>query len=198
MRYRIVIAVFAALAAAVPLAAVPAKGAGGQPLRLGALFCSSGFPFEAEPFNGGIGAQAVKGPWLARAGLFFQYEKALTESFDWGARLFGGRYLVGSKARLYAGLFAGYSRSSEKTSVDEDTWTKRILDELGAGPAIGAELFLFESLSVFLDYELAFQATFPSEQVSAGGTLTRTKEDPEYFFGTRQGNSACIGICIYF
>jgi hypothetical protein len=203
MRYYILSTVLV-ICIALPLGAAPnaksstANKADAQDLRFGALFSSNGFPFDVEEFNGGVGAQAVKGLWFGRSGLFIRYEKAETEDFSTGIRLFGARYLGGTKAKLYLGLFAGYSHSSEKTSVDENNWTKLVLDEIGVGPVLGVELSLLDNLAIFLDYELAFQATFPSHVVSAGGTVSTTKEDAEYFFGTRQGNAACIGICIYF
>jgi hypothetical protein len=200
MRFRTFV-ILAAVLASAPAAAAP-KGAGPEDsaLRIGLVFCSSAFPLVASAYEGGFGAQLTYGKLLGRAGARFLLDDRGVDpaKLGWGLGLLGGYRITGGAAKLYAGAFADYSYSEEKTTVDADDWTKTAVSEIGFGPVVGVELEILENLSIFLDYELAFGFAFPSETVSAGGTVTKNAEDTERLIETRLGNSALIGVCIYF
>jgi hypothetical protein len=200
MRFRTCV-ILAAVLASAPVAAAP-KGAGPEDstFRMGLVFCATAFPIEASAYEGGFGAQATYGKLLGRAGARFLLDDrgADPAKLGWGLDLLGGWRLTGGAAKLYAGAFADYSYSEGKTTVDADNWTKTAVSELGFGPVVGVELAILENLSIFLDYELAFGFAFPSETVSAGGTVTKNAEDAERLIETRLGNSALIGVCVYF
>jgi opacity protein-like surface antigen len=185
----------ALLLAAAPLSAAPLEGT-----RIGLVFCASAFPVAAMAYEGGFGAQIETSKLLGRAGARFAFDDRGPDPSElgWGLSLAGGYRLAGGPASLYAGAFAEFSHSESKTTVDADDWTTSVASELGFGPLVGVELALLPNLSVFLDYELAFDFSFPSEIVSAGGTVTRNDEEVERLFATRLGNSALIGICVYF
>jgi len=188
------------LAAASVSAAPKESGADDPGLRIGLVFCASAIPISAEAYEGGIGAQVSYGKLLGRAGAHFLFDDrgADPQEFGWGLSLMGGYRLTGGIARLHVGAFAEYSRLEEKTVVDDDDWTKTIESTLGFGPLVGVEFRILDNLSLFLDYELAFDFVFPSEVVSAAGTVTKNDEDVERLFETRLGNSGLVGICIYF
>jgi hypothetical protein len=89
----------------------------------------------------------------------------------------------------------GFTSLMDRT--DADNWTQNIAWEiLSAGIVGGIELFIFDFLSVFAEYNLALNVGMNIERVSSAGAISTTSEFA-YNLDLGMGNSAKIGIVVY-
>jgi hypothetical protein len=97
----------------------------------------------------------------------------------------------------YWGGLAEVGFTSLTNRVDEDNWTQYTVVPVSLGAVAGIEIFLFEFLSVFVEYELRVEFAGTVTKSSVAGTLT-SDTDFSYKLDLGLGNSSMIGIVIYF
>jgi hypothetical protein len=80
--------------------------------------------------------------------------------------------------------------------TDEENWSRFDSVPLSLGCVLGIELFIFEALSIFVEYQAAFELAINRTRTSTAGSVSSTSE-LTYDFDIGMGNNTMIGIVIY-
>lgn len=198
---RIILAVILSFAAAVALNAGD-KGLfeGKKPESgkndLGFIFNTTNALLDIESYQGGIGMKIGGEKYTYRFLLDLLINTDLSPfSISAGAAL-EKHFISGPISPYWGGLLeVGYT--SLKNEFDEDNWDQSITVPLSLGGILGIELFVFEFLSLFVEYNLKFSFAFNINKSSIAGSVS-TEKEYSYNLDLGMGNSSMIGIVIYF
>ncbi|MBN2552806.1 MAG: hypothetical protein JXB06_08540 [Spirochaetales bacterium] len=166
------------------------------PRDLGIIFNTSDLLLDLEGYNKvGIGAKiGDKDDWMMR-GMADLLLNNTTFSFDLGMVM--EKHLWPGPASVYWGPSAAIGFSSLTfNKIDDDNWSKTNQLPLSVGCVLGVEVFVFQFLSVFVEYEAALQLRPSVTKVSTDGTVTSSR-DFTYQFDMDMGNNSMFGIVIY-
>lgn len=156
------------------------KPAAGQ-YDLGLVFNTGNILLGPESYLGGFGAKAGFGE-LAVRGTFDLVLNGASQSFavNLGAAL-EKHFLEGPISPYFGGAVeVGYMRQAATTAVFP----------LSVGGLVGVEVFVFDFLSVFVEYTLAADLTITTDLASTTTTF-------DYLIDARMGNDAKLGIVVY-
>ena len=107
------------------------------------------------------------------------------------------RHFLPGPLSVYSGpsLETGVTISTNK--INSDNWTQDIaLPFLTVGGVFGIEVFIFDFLSVFVEYQATFALGLDIYRVSTSGSVSSTT-DFTYEFDVGLGNSGMFGIVFY-
>ena len=168
-----------------------------NPYKTGIIFNVSSILLEAESYQGGIGIKRYfKEDWAYRAAIDFGYSSS---SNSWLVS-FGNtfEYHVSSgNISPYVGFFFDIGYATYKDETDSQNWTKVWSVPFSTGPLLGVEIKIFNVLSLFVEYGIAFDLVYTSTTNSVNGIET-DESTQSYGVNTGMGNDSKIGIVIYF
>jgi hypothetical protein len=164
-----------------------------EPPDFGILFNTNDILLDIEGFQGGIGAKISLKNWMLRssADLIFRNHWF---SFDVGAVL--EKHLLPGPMSLYCGPAAGIGYTLDHDKDDEDNWSREHYPFFSLGCVFGIEVFIFQFLSLFVEYQAALKLGLDITKVNVAGSVSTTKEFT-YDFDIGMGNNAMFGIVIY-
>ena len=152
------------------------------PIDIGAIFNTNNLLFGLESYQAGIG---VKIGWrkLCLRGLFDFTINGSSQSYAVDIGTTVEYHFIPGPVSPYVGASVsfGYMTQSNVTSA--------ITCSLGA--VAGIELFIFDFFSVFAEYEVAADLIDTTDFQTSQSTF-------DYLINTRMGNSASLGVVIYF
>jgi len=152
------------------------------PVDAGAIFDTNDLLFGLESYEAGLGAKIGWGKLCLR-GLFDFTINGSSQSYavDIGTTL--EYHFISGPVSPYVGgsVSLGYMTQSNVTSA--------VTCSLGA--VAGIEVFVFDFLSVFAEYEVAADLTNTTDLQTSQSTF-------DYLISTQMGNSASLGVVIYF
>jgi hypothetical protein len=153
------------------------------PADLGIIFSTGNILLDLESYQGGLGAKIGWGNLCLR-GVFDFLVNGASRSFSLNIGAAGEYHLapagpispyIGGNAQI-GYMYQGAVLSAFPFSV---------------GAVAGVEVFIFDFLSVFAEYCLAFDFTVTTDLQTSQTTF-------DYLVDTRMGNSSKLGIVIYF
>jgi len=170
------------------------------PIDLGILFSTSDILLDLEGYpHGGIGAKINlkdSRDWMLRgtADLLLQNE---FDPFSISLGAAFENHLWPGPISLYWGPTAETGFTTELGyKIDDDNWSRTSTWPLSLGCVLGIELFLFEFLSIFLEYQAALDLGLTTTRISTGGSVSSTTEFT-YTFDIGVANKAMFGIVFY-
>ena len=83
-----------------------------------------------------------------------------------------------------------------KNEIDADNWTQATTVPFTLGGIFGIELFVFEFLSLFVEYNLKLSFAYNINKTSVSGSVAKDNEF-SYNLDLGMGNNSMIGIVIY-
>ena len=153
-----------------------------------------------SPYRGGIGAKLDFSSFALRGLFSFRLENADTDNDDNNVD-----FTLGVSAQMpffhgrvtpYWGGFVDGTLSKELNGSDEAVETTTTVVGGALGPLLGAEFFIFDYLSVFAEYALAFRIA-RATVVTDTGDDKNEEQTTNYRIGTRLGNAGSLGVVIY-
>lgn len=167
---------------------------------LGVIFNTNDILLDLESYQGGVGAKIGLGQYVLRpmADILLNTGDIHPPfSLTLGAVL--EKHILPGPVSLYWGPSAEMGFTSILTSkVDADNWTQTIAWELlSAGCVAGIELFILDSLSVFVEYSLALTLGLNTTRTSVAGSVSSNTEFT-YKLNLGLGNQTMLGLVFYF
>jgi len=166
------------------------------PVDLGIIFNTKDIALDIQGFQGGVGAKVNLKDWMLRGSA----DLVLNTEFD-PFSLSLGTVL---EKHLWPGPVSVYWGPAVETGfttillykTDEDNWARTSIVPLSLGCVFGIEFFIFEALSVFVEYQGALELGISRNRVSTAGSVSATTE-LTYNFDVGMGNNAMFGIVFY-
>ena len=198
---RIILAVILSFAAAATLSAgdkglLEGKTPEAGKYDIGVIFNTTNILLDIESYQGGIGMKIGAEKYTYRFLLDLLINTDFSPfSISAGAAL-EKHFISGPISPYWGGLIElGYT--SLKDEIDADNWTQAITVPLTLGGILGIELFVFEFLSLFVEYNLKLSLGFNINKSSFGGSVS-TEKEISYNLDLGMGNNSMIGIVVYF
>ncbi len=169
-----------------------------SPLDVGLIFNIDGISLDFEEYQGGFGVKLGKDPLAFRILLDLSVSIGTDRPFitlDVGTSF--EYHLIKGPLSPYFGGFLSLGYWSRKIETATDTWILTRTFPISFGPLFGIEIFPADFLSIFLEYALEFEYSLISTETSVPGSVTLVRTD-EFTINTDLGNSAKLGIIIYF
>jgi hypothetical protein len=156
----------------------PAKG----PYDLGVIFNTNDLLLGLESYQAGLGAKIGWGNFSVR-GLFDFTINGSSQSFGLDAAAAVEYHLIPGPISPYVGasIGGGYMTQNKVTSVVTFSFAA----------LAGVEIFILDFLSVFAEYAVQADLTNTKDSQTSQNTF-------DYLISTGMGNSAKLGIVIYF
>jgi len=166
------------------------------PVDLGILFNTNDLLLDLEGFQGGVGVKVNLNDWMVRG----TADLVLSNQLDPLLLSLGAvleHHLWPGPISVYWGPAAELGFITILLSkTDDDNWTRTSSVPLSLGCVFGIELFLFEALSVFVEYQAALELGISRTRVSTAGSVSSTAEF-NYNVDVGMGNNAMFGIVFY-
>ena len=163
---------------------------------IGILFSTNDILFDLEGYQQGVGVKISIDKWMFRGMVDILLNTGINPfSISLGGVL--ERHFLPGPLSVYLGpsLETGLTISTDK--ADADNWTQAIaLPLLTVGGVFGIEVFIFDFLSVFLEYQAALALGMNIDRISTAGSVSSTREFT-YKFDVGLGNSGMFGIVFY-
>ena len=163
------------------------------PLDLGIIFNTNDILLDIEEIDGGAGVKVNLANWVLRGIVDLRFFNDFV-SVDLNTVL--ERHLWPGPVSVYWGPSAGLGFWAMRTELAAGDWTRNSNLPLSLGCVFGVEFFIFESLSVFVEYQAALELVLHRTKVSTAGSVSSTTEFT-YYFDIGMGNSAKFGIVFY-
>lgn len=170
----------------------------GRRMTPGFIFNASNLLLDLSAYQGGVGGKLDFGNYALR-GLFslaLRNSQADTTDNDIDLTLGLAAEFPFSRGRVspYWGGFIDGTVTSEKRESAAGDVSSRLVLSGSVGPLLGAELAIFDFLSVFAEYQLAFGISRTTTENEATDT---SDETTNYNLATELGNAGSLGIVIY-
>ena len=163
---------------------------------LGVIFNTNDILLDLESYQGGVGAKIGLGQYVLRP----MADILLNTDFNPFSLTLGAvleKHILPGPVSLYWGPSLEMGVTILNNRFDADNWTQNIAWELlSAGCVAGFELFIFDFLSVFAEYNLALTLGLNTDRMSVAGVKNSTTEFT-YKLDLGLGNSAMFGIVVY-
>ena len=163
---------------------------------LGVIFNTNDILLDLESYQGGVGAKIGLGQYVLRP----MADILLNTDFNPFSLTLGAvleKHILPGPVSLYWGPSLEMGVTILNNRFDADNWTQNIAWELlSAGCVAGFELFIFDFLSVFAEYNLALTLGLNTDRMSVAGVESSTTEFT-YKLDLGLGNSAMFGIVVY-
>lgn len=163
---------------------------------IGILFSTNDLLFGLEGYQQGVGVKVGVDKWMFRG----MVDILLNNGFNPFSISLGGvleRHFLPGPMSVYWGpsLETGITISKDKT--DADNWIQSIaLPLLTVGGVFGIEVFIFDFLSVFVEYQASLAFDLNISRISTAGSVSSTTEFA-CKLETGLGNNGMFGIVFY-
>ena len=132
------------------------------------IFNTGDILLDLESYQGGLGAKIGMDKYVLRG----MVDILLNTDFNPFSLTLGAvleKHILPGPVSLYWGPCLEMGVTILNNRFDADNWTQNIAWELlSAGGVFGIELFIFEFLSVFVEYQLALTLGLDIDRVSVG------------------------------
>ena len=167
-----------------------------SPVDLGIIFNTNDILLDIQGFQGGIGAKVNLKDWMLRG----MVDLVLSTEFDPFSLSLGAvleKHLCPGPVSIYWGpaVETGFT-TILVSKTDEDDWSRTNILPISLGCVFGIEFFIFEALSIFVEYQAAFELGINRNRVSTAGSVSATTE-LTYTLDIGMGNNAMFGIVFY-
>lgn len=167
-------------------------------LIFGFIFNSNNILVDISDYQGGVGMKIKN---LHFSGLTFDVRCSLGLTMNDGLDDFSIRtglatefhFMERGRLSPYWGLFINVDYIRSYNYIDENNWFDTVLIPFSTGGIFGIEVFVFEFLSFFAEYNLSVNFSHTSIESPA-----ETETIFTYNLTTELGNATMIGIVIYF
>jgi len=164
---------------------------------LGVIFNTNDILLDLESYQGGVGAKIGLGQYVLRP----MADILLNTDFNPFSLTLGAvleKHILPGPVSLYWGPSLEMGVTILNNRFDADNWTQNIAWELlSAGCVAGIELFILDSLSVFVEYSLALTLGLNTTRTSVAGSVSSTTEFT-YKLDLGLGNQTMLGLVFYF
>ena len=166
-----------------------------EPATFGFIFNTSNLLLDIDAYQGGFGAKlrypaygirfltslgAESSNRMRQVGLGITYERP---------------FFIG-RVTPYWGLVADLGFQGERVEVDTQNYTQIRVVSGSLGGVLGVEVLIFDFLSVFGEYQLAFRGARTSIEQAVEGERSASMTT-NYAFGADLGNNASLGLVVY-
>jgi len=161
---------------------------------LGVILSTHSLFFDIDSYQGGIGAKISVGQFVVRGMADLLINTGFNPfSITLGATL--EKHFLPGPISPYWGVFAtvGYTLATE---INADGWTRRTVFPFTVGGLLGIEIFIFDFLSIFVEYGLPLELGINTTQTSVAGSVSSSSEFV-YKVDLGLSNQSMIGIVIY-
>lgn len=166
---------------------------------IGIIFNTTDLLLNLESYQGGLGGKIGVKDWELRGLADFGLHVGVNpSSFNLGLGAVLEKHLTPGPISVYWGPSVGTAMNVITNKTDEDNWTQSIfMDLLAAGAVLGVEVFVFDFLSVFVEYQVEATLGLNVYRNSVAGSVSSSTEWAGDL-GVALGNDAMFGIVFYF
>ncbi len=170
----------------------------GRRMTPGFIFNASNLLLDLSAYQGGVGGKLDFGDYALRGLFSFALRNSQADTTDNDIDLTLGLaaefpFFQGRVSPYWGGFIDG-TVTSEKTESAAGDVTSTLMLSGSVGPLLGAELAIFDFLSVFAEYQLAFGI---SRTTTENEATDISDETTNYNLATELGNAGSLGIVIY-
>jgi hypothetical protein len=164
--------------------------------RWGVVFNTDDITLDLESYQGGVGIKWLRRTWGIRSvmDLFYSSESKTFSSILGGTLEY---HLATGLVSPYLGAYLSSGVTTQRTEIDDENWTEFLTIPTSAGALFGAEVWVFDFLSAFVEYSLGLELVFDKTTESVGGDRS-SESEWDYLIGTGLGNEGRIGLVVYF
>lgn len=162
----------------------------------GIIVNASDLLLDLESYQGGLGIKVGTDKLTYRLGvdvvirdMFNPYVVSVALALE--------KHLLPGSVSPYLGGYLKGGTASLKAEIDAANWQRTTVYPLSAGALIGVELFIFDFLSLFVEYDLAVTFSTTVITTSVAG-VENTQNDYDFALDLGLGNESRIGVVIYF
>ncbi len=161
----------------------------------GIIFNTSNILLDLKEYQSGVGIK-LRGEDASIRGLFSISYESSNDEFDTNIGITYERPFFAGRVAPYWGIAGKVGFNLDKDETDSDNWmnTTSITGNLSA--VFGTEVYLYEFLSVFAEYNLGASVSRVKVLQSSSGTETENT-NINFSIGTELGNEASLGVVIY-
>ena len=162
------------------------------------IFNTNNLLLDLDSYQGGVGFKLLlDNQYAFRFLIDGYYSNSLnTFSFTLGTA-FEGHFTPYDMISPYWGAFIDGGYLTQSVITDNENWTTDKSIPFSIGAILGVEVFIFEYLSVFAEYNLIGKFLVEISEFSENGTITTTEPAYSSEIDTSIGNNSSIGITIY-
>ena len=162
---------------------------------LGLIFNVGDILLDVESYQAGFGGKR-RAEAAALRGLLDLVLS--TSSGTWAAYpgLVAEFHLLDGPISPYLGAGLDFGIIRQRTETGPDDWSRTLTYLAGTGGILGVEVFLFDFLSVFAEYELSVDVSRIVTTTSVASAITETVSN-DLTAGLGIGNEAKLGIVVY-
>jgi hypothetical protein len=162
---------------------------------LGVILSTPSLFFDIESYQGGIGAKISVGQFVVRGMADLLINTGFNPfSITLGATL--EKHFLPGPISPYWGVYATVGYTRLKKEIDADNWTLQTAFPFTVGGLLGIEIFIFDFLSIFIEYGLPLELGINTTQTSVAGSVSSSSEFT-YKVDLGLSNQSMIGIVIY-
>ena len=161
----------------------------------GLLFNTSNILLDLSGYQSGVGVKLKAEDYSLRGLVRLSYESA-DDVFESELGIAFERPYFEGRVSPYWGMELKGGYSLDKDEVTSDDWESDSVITSSLSVVFGAELYVFDFLSLFAEYSLGGSLSRTTHTSVASGDKTETT-NLNYYLGTGLGNSASIGVVIY-
>ena len=164
--------------------------------NMGLIFNTTNILMDLDSYQGGFGFKGSLEKYELRSMadfLFRNNPNAFAINFSFALE----EHFMPGRISPYLGGILGAGFIYLKTEVDANNWTQVFTFPLSLGGLLGVEVFIFEFLSLFVEYNLAASVGLNINRTSSAGVIT-TDFTFDYSLDLGMGNQSKIGMVIYF
>ncbi len=162
---------------------------------MGIIFNTTNVLLDIESYQGGIGMKIGGEKYTYRFLLDLLINTGFSPfSISAGAAL--EKHFISGPISPYWGGLVEVGFTNLKNEIDADNWTQATTVPFTLGGIFGIELFVFEFLSLFVEYNLKLSFAFNINKTSVAGSVSKDNEF-SYTLDLGMGNNSMIGIVIY-
>lgn len=161
----------------------------------GFIFNTSNILLDLEEYQSGVGFK-LRGEDASLRGLFSVSYESGNDEFDSNLGITYEKPFFSGRVSPYWGIAGKVGFNLDKDNYDTDNLvnTTTITGNLSA--VFGTEVYIFEFLSVFAEYNLGASVSRANVVQNSSGTETENTTT-NFSIGTELGNEASLGVVIY-
>ncbi len=163
---------------------------------LGMVVSATDLFLDLESYQGGLGFKVGTDKWTYRLGLDMMV-RDLFNPYSLSLSLALEKHLLPGAVSPYLGGYLKAGISSLKDEIDSANWQRTTVFPLSTGALLGIELFVFDFLSLFVEYDLAATFSTTVTTTSVGG-VKDSQNSYDFALDLGLGNQSRLGIVIYF
>jgi hypothetical protein len=162
---------------------------------LGFVLNAQNLLLDIESYEGGIGVKISKGKLVFRGAADLLINTDFNPfSITLGAAL--EKHFLPGPISPYWGVFAELGFTRLRTEIDADNWSQQLTYPLTFGALLGIEIFVFNFLSLFVEFGLPVMLGIDATDESVAGSVTHSSK---FLYNVDLGlaNQSMIGVVIY-